>query len=134
MAYAQIQNGLVVCLTQSADAPAAGTLGVAGVSWTLVPGTPAGIDCGWTFDGTAWAPPAPSAEVVASTTVQTLAATLGGYIAQATADAATLEAMTPADLTSQPALDIQIRMVAGMAQLLTGIQALVVAIGAAPPP
>jgi hypothetical protein len=75
--------------------------------------------------------PVPSAQQTAAATVATLVATIPANIAQTQADAAALQAMTPADMTTQAALDIQQRMVSGMADLLTGLQAFVAATGVA---
>jgi hypothetical protein len=75
--------------------------------------------------------PALTAQQTAAATVATLVATIPANITQTQADAAALQAMTPADLSTQAALDIQQRMVSGMADLLTGLQAFVIATGVA---
>lgn len=127
--YAAITDGTVTNVLV-ADATYAASQGWVGPLDALVP-TP-GI--GWAYDASTqtWIAPTPSApseQQTAQATVSTLASQIPAYQAQIAADTATLAAMTPADLTTQQALDIHQRVVAGLGVIVEGLGALVQASG-----
>lgn len=84
MGYAQVQNGLVVCVTAADTVPPAGTLGVAGLGWVLIPaGEVALVAPGWTFDGKNWTSPPANPVQVAAGRVQSYGAAISNGIATA---------------------------------------------------
>lgn len=126
MTYAEITAGVCTNVCVCEDPAFAAAQG-----WVELP---AGAGVGWSYDGTTWSappPPAiqPTAQQQAQAQVAQLAASVPDQIAQAQADAQTINAITPgAPLTAEQVAALG-RHANGWPELLQGVLTLATAAG-----